>query len=114
MGPDRDRHFWRAKAADTFGPIGPVIETDFDPASFEIFCRIDGEQVQHCQSHDMIFDVATIVSFISQSVTLEPGDVIFTGTAGTTAALNPGDTIEVEIPGIGVLRNPVLAAPGPA
>ena len=70
---------------------------------------MNGKEVQRCRAQDMIYDVPTIVSFISQTVTLMPGDVIFTGTAGATATLNPGDVVEVEIPGIGVLRNPVEA-----
>ena len=108
-GEDRDISWWRAKSADTFGPIGPYISTDLDLSSFEVVCRVNGKEVQRCRAQDMIYDVPTIVSFISQTVTLMPGDVIFTGTAGATATLNPGDVVEVEIPGIGVLRNPVEA-----
>ena len=85
-GPDADRSWWRAKSADTFGPTGPFIETDLDLANFEIFCRVNGQQVQHAQAKDLIYDVPTVVSFISQVVTLEAGDLIFTGTAGSTCA----------------------------
>ena len=104
-----DRSWWRAKSADTFGPTGPFIETELDLSSFEILCRVNGKEVQHAEATDMIFDVPTAVSFISQAVTLEPGDLIFTGTAGTTTTLKDGDVVEVEIPGIGILRNPVEA-----
>ena len=104
-----DRSWWRAKSSDTFGPTGPFIETELDLSSFEILCRVNGKEVQHAEARDMIFDVPTCISYISQAVTLEAGDLIFTGTAGTTAQLKDGDVVEVEIPGIGVLRNPVEA-----
>jgi len=108
-GEDKDISWWRAKSSDTFGPIGPFISTDLDPFNFEVICRVNGTEVQRCRSEDLIYDIPTIISFISQVVTLNPGDVIFTGTAGATTTLNPGDTVEVEIPGIGVLSNPVEA-----
>ena len=107
-GPDADRSWWRAKSSDTFGPTGPFIKTDLDLANFEILCRVNGQQVQHAQAKDLIYDVSTVVSFISQVVTLEAGDLIFTGTAGSTAQLHAGDVVEVEIPGIGVLANTVV------
>jgi 2-keto-4-pentenoate hydratase/2-oxohepta-3-ene-1,7-dioic acid hydratase in catechol pathway len=106
-GEKADMTWWRAKSSDTFGPLGPFIETDLDLEKFEIICRVNGKEVQHAQAKDLIFNVPTVVSFISQVVTLEPGDVIFTGTAGSTATLKAGDVVEVEIPGIGTLRNPV-------
>ncbi|MBI2935653.1 MAG: fumarylacetoacetate hydrolase family protein [Chloroflexi bacterium] len=107
MGQDRDIQWWRAKSADTFGPIGPMIVTDFSPEGFELRTRINSEEAQRGNASDLIFDIPTIVSFISQVVTLEPGDVIFTGTPGTTRALRTGDVVEVEVVGLGVLQNPV-------
>ena len=102
-----DTQWWRAKSADTFGPIGPAIVTDLDPGELSVITRINGAEVQRCGLADMIYDFATTISFISQVVTLQPGDVVFSGTSGTPAQLNDGDTCEVEIPGVGVLSNPV-------
>lgn len=103
-----DLQWWRAKASDTFGPIGPVIVTDLDYTDAQLETRINGEVVQKQTTADLIFPVTTIVSFISQAITLEPGDAIFTGTPGTTTALKAGDVVEIEIEGIGVLKNPVV------
>ena len=103
-----DLQWWRAKASDTFGPIGPVIATDVDYTDAQLETRINGEVVQKQTTADLIFPVTTIVSFISQAITLEPGDAIFTGTPGTTTTLKAGDVVEIEIEGIGVLKNPVV------
>jgi 2-keto-4-pentenoate hydratase/2-oxohepta-3-ene-1,7-dioic acid hydratase in catechol pathway len=73
---------------------------------------LNGEVVQSQRTKDLIFDVRTIVSYVSQFVTLEPGDVVYTGTPGTTKAMKPGDVVEVEIEGVGVLRNKVSAPTG--
>ncbi len=102
-----DNQWWRAKSADTFGPIGPAIVTGLDPAELAVITRINGAEVQRCGLADMIYDFARTISFISHAVTLQPGDVIFSGTSGSPAQLNDGDTCEVEIPGVGVLSNPV-------
>lgn len=104
-----DVQWWRAKGSDTFGPCGPVIATglDYDNLGFEL--RLNGEVKQKDNTKNMIHNVASTVSFISQHVTLHPGDLIFTGTTGETSALKPGDIVEVEIEGIGVLRNTVRA-----
>jgi 2-keto-4-pentenoate hydratase/2-oxohepta-3-ene-1,7-dioic acid hydratase in catechol pathway len=102
-----DLNWWRAKSSDTFAPFGPWICTELDPGSITITARINGREVQRCTTHDLIFDVPTLVAWISRSVTLEPGDLIYTGTSGTTAELHAGDIVEVEASGIGVLRNPV-------
>ncbi len=104
-----DLQWWRAKASDTFGPIGPVIATDVDYTDAQLQTRINGEIVQAQTTADLIFPVPTIISFISQAITLEPGDAVFTGTPGTTTALKVGDVVEVEIEGIGTLKNPVTA-----
>lgn len=104
-----DRQWWRAKGADTFGPIGPWIVTGLDPAKLHLVTRVNGQVVQETDTNLLIFSVPEIVSFASQAMTLEPGDIIFTGTPGVTAQAHPGDVCEVEISGIGVLRNPVRA-----
>ncbi len=104
-----DNQWWRAKSSDTFSPVGPYITTDLDAFNFEIQARINGSEVQHCYSSELLFDIPTIISFISQVMTLQPGDLIFTGTSGRPAELHDGDVVEVEVPGIGTLRNPVKA-----
>jgi 2-keto-4-pentenoate hydratase/2-oxohepta-3-ene-1,7-dioic acid hydratase in catechol pathway len=109
-GPAKDLQWWRAKGADTFGPMGPVIAAGLDPAKLLLQTRVNGEVKQKQFTSDLLFDCPTIVSFISQYVTLAAGDVIFTGTPGQTSALSAGDTVEIEIEGIGVLKNPVRAA----
>lgn len=106
-----DLQWFRAKAADTFGPLGPVIVKGANYGDLLLQTRVNGEVVQSQRTKDLIFDVPTIVSYISQFMTLEPGDVIFTGTPGSTKAMKPGDVVEVEIEGIGVLRNRVVASP---
>jgi len=105
----KDWTFWRAKGSDTFAPVGPWIETDIDAQNLDLIVRINGEQVQHCNTSDMLFTFSEIVSYISQHVTLRPGDLVFSGATGETTAISPGDVVEVEIPGIGVLTNPVEA-----
>lgn len=106
-GPDKDLQWWRAKGADTFGPLGPAIVAGIDYSNLMLQTRLNGEVVQQQSTADLIFDCPTIVSWISRAVTLEPGDVIYTGTPGTTRPMKAGDVVEVEIDGIGVLRNPV-------
>ncbi len=105
----QDWTFWRAKGADTFAPVGPWIETDIDPQRLDLLVRINGEEVQRCNTSDMLFSFAEIVSYISQQVTLRPGDLVFSGATGVTRAIVPGDMVEVDIPGIGILANPVVA-----
>ncbi len=105
----QDWTFWRAKGSDTFAPVGPWIETDIQPQNLDLLVRINGEEVQRCHTADMLFDFAEIVSCISQHVTLKPGDLVFSGATGVTVAIKPGDVVEVDIPGIGVLSNPVEA-----
>ncbi len=108
-GPDKDIQWWRAKGSDTFSPLGPVIVTGLDYGNLRLTTRLNGEVAQNQSTADLIFDCPTVVSFVSRYVTLEPGDVIYTGTPGSTRKMKPGDTVEVEIEGIGVLRNPVVA-----
>lgn len=105
-----DVQWWRAKGCDTFGPCGPWIVSGIRYDDLLLTVRVNGEVRQKQRTSDLIFGVAALVSFISQHITLEPGDLIFTGTPGTTTAIKPGDVVEVEIEGIGVLKNPVAAA----
>ena len=100
-----DLQWWRAKGSDTFGPLGPYIDTDIDPFNANLKVRINGDTAQEGNTSDLIFDVPTIISFITSSMTLEPGDVIYTGTPGVPGSTKHGDTVEVEIEGIGVLKN---------
>lgn len=106
-----DLQWFRAKAADTFGPLGPVILTGARYGDLLLETRLNGVVVQSQRTKDLIFDVPAIVSYISQFMTLEPGDVIYTGTPGSTKAMKAGDVVEVEIEGVGVLRNRVVASP---
>lgn len=100
-----DLQWWRAKGADGFGPIGPYVVTGLDPGNLLLRTRLNGKTVQRERTASLIHDVPTIISFISRHVTLEPGDVIFTGTPGSTSAMRPGDVVEIELEGVGVLRN---------
>jgi len=104
---DNDLQWFRAKASDTFGPLGPVIVTGLDHNDLLVESRLNGETMQSQRTRDYIHDVEAIVSHISQSATLYPGDIIYTGTPGTTSAMQPGDVIEIEVEGVGVLRNTV-------
>ncbi len=104
-----DLQWFRAKGADTFGPMGPALVRGADYDNLKLIGRHNGKVVQETTTDLLIFSVDNIVSYISRYVTLEPGDVIFTGTPGTTQAMRPGDTFEVEIEGIGILRNKVVA-----
>jgi 2-keto-4-pentenoate hydratase/2-oxohepta-3-ene-1,7-dioic acid hydratase in catechol pathway len=102
-----DLQWWRAKGADTFGPLGPAIAAGLDYKASRLQTRVNGEVKQSQSLSDLLFDPAAVVSHASRCVTLLPGDVIYTGTPGTTSALRPGDTVEVEIDGIGILRSGV-------
>jgi 2-keto-4-pentenoate hydratase/2-oxohepta-3-ene-1,7-dioic acid hydratase in catechol pathway len=105
-----DLQWLRAKGADTFGPIGPAVVTNVDYTKLQLIGRHNGKVVQETTTDLLIFNIDAIISYISRYVTLEPGDVVFTGTPGTTQAMKPGDTFEVEIPGVGLLKNRVVAA----
>lgn len=113
----RDDQWTRAKGFDTFCPLGPCIVTDtstglsasLDPAHLNIQTRVNGEVRQSATTADMVFGVAELISYVSQVMTLEPGDVILTGTPSGVGPLQPGDVVEVEIEGIGTLRNPVVS-----
>lgn len=104
-----DGQWWRAKGADTFGVFGPDIVTGLDHSEIELRARVNGKEVQHGKSDELILDIPEIVRYISQVITLTPGDVIFTGTPGNPPEVFAGDVVEVEISGGMVLRNPVVA-----
>jgi 2-keto-4-pentenoate hydratase/2-oxohepta-3-ene-1,7-dioic acid hydratase in catechol pathway len=105
-----DLQWFRAKAADTFGPMGPALVTNVDYNHLKLIGRHNGKVVQETETPLLIFSIDNIVSYVSRYITLEPGDVIFTGTPGVTQAMKPGDVFEVEIPGVALLRNKVVAA----
>ena len=102
-----DVQWFRAKASDTFGPLGPAIVQGLNYNDLLLQSRVNGEVRQSQRTSDMLFNVATMISYISQFITLFTGDVIYTGTPAKTRAMQPGDIVEVEIEGVGVLRNPV-------
>jgi 2-keto-4-pentenoate hydratase/2-oxohepta-3-ene-1,7-dioic acid hydratase in catechol pathway len=102
-----DLQWWRAKGSDTFAPLGPAIAVGLDYKRSRLQTRVNGEVKQSQMLSDLLFDAAGIVSFASQYVTLERGDVIYTGTPGATSAMKPGDVVEIEIDGIGILKNRV-------
>ena len=107
----KDGQWARAKGFDTFCPIGPRIVPGLDPRALRITTRVNGVVKQDSSTSDLIFDVATLISFCSQYMTLEAGDVISTGTPAGVGNLNPGDVVEIDIEGIGVLANAVIARP---
>jgi 2-keto-4-pentenoate hydratase/2-oxohepta-3-ene-1,7-dioic acid hydratase in catechol pathway len=102
-----DLQWFRAKASDTFGPLGPAIVPGLDYNNLLVQCRINGETVQSQRTCDMLFPIDRIVSYISTYLTLFPGDIIYTGTPGKTRPMSPGDIVEVEIEGVGILKNSV-------
>jgi 2-keto-4-pentenoate hydratase/2-oxohepta-3-ene-1,7-dioic acid hydratase in catechol pathway len=108
-----DRSGWfRGKSFDTFCPVGPVLvdrDQIADPNALSIVCRLNGTVVQSATTADMVFSVPELISFISRNMTLRAGDLILTGTPAGVGPLSPGDRVEVEVEGIGVLSNPVVA-----
>jgi 2-keto-4-pentenoate hydratase/2-oxohepta-3-ene-1,7-dioic acid hydratase in catechol pathway len=100
----KDGQWSRAKGFDGFCPLGPWIETDVDPSSLDIVTRLNGEVRQESNTKNLIFDPASLVSYVSNVMTLLPGDVILTGTPSGVGPMEPGDEVEVEISGIGALR----------
>ena len=104
----QERAFTRAKGFDTFCPLGPAIDTELDPQEgLSIICRVNGDIRQAGSTSDLVFGVGELVSFISSIMTLLPGDVILTGTPSGVGPIEPGDRVEVEVEGVGVLVNPV-------
>jgi 2-keto-4-pentenoate hydratase/2-oxohepta-3-ene-1,7-dioic acid hydratase in catechol pathway len=102
-----DGQWTRAKGFDTFCSFGPWIDTDFDITDALISCKVSGQPRQMASTRDMVFNVSKLVAFISSVMTLEPGDLIFTGTPAGVGPLHDGDVVEVDIDGLGVLSNPV-------
>lgn len=97
------------KGFDTFCPLGPVIAVGLDPGDLKISARVNGEIRQSSSTSDLLFGVAELVSYLSSAISLEPGDVIITGTPSGVGPVSPGDVVEIEIEGVGVLSNPVVA-----
>ena len=107
----QDNTITRGKGFDTFCPIGPWVETEFDLTStVTVSCRVNGELRQEGTTDDLIFDIPSILAFVTQVMTLERGDVVLTGSPGGTADLHPGDLVEIEVGGVGTLRHGVRAA----
>ena len=102
-----DMQWFRAKGADTFGPVGPVMARGVNYNDLLLQTRLNGEVKQSQRTRDLIFDPAALVSYVSRYVTLESGDMLFTGTPGSTSAMQPGDVVEIELEGVGVLRNTI-------
>lgn len=105
-----DGQWTRGKGHDTFCPIGPWIETELDPGALRVRTELDGRLVQDAPTSDLIHDVPTLLSYISQAMTLLPGDVVLTGTPAGVGPMRPGQVVAVSIDGIGTLANPVVAA----
>ena len=105
-----DLQWLRAKASDTFGPVGPAIVTGLNYNDLLLQTRLNGELRQSERTKDLVYNVEAIVSYISHYVTLFPGDLIFTGTPGTTKAMKPDDIVEIELEGVGILRNKVVSS----
>lgn len=103
----RDDQWTRAKGFDTFCPLGPWLETEFDPADAMVSCHVNGELRQMGSTRDMVFSTRQLIAYISSVMTLEPGDAIFTGTPAGVGPLLAGDVVEASVEGLGVLRNPV-------
>ncbi len=99
----QDGQWSRAKGFDTFCPLGPWIETELEPGDLAIRCRVNGALRQNGRTSQMLFDVATLIAYASQAMTLEPGDVLLTGTPSGVGPLGSGDNVDVEIDGIGHL-----------
>ena len=105
-----DVQFTRGKSFDTFCPIGPHIVADLDVTDISVVCRVNGEIRQSGRTSQMVFSPAYLIRYISRQMTLMPGDVIATGTPAGVSKLSAGDICEVEIEGIGILSNPIIAA----
>jgi len=108
----KDGQWGRAKGFDTFCPVGPKVVSGLDWRALELICRVNGVERQRARASDMHFSIPELVSFLSGVMTLEPGDLIATGTPAGTAPLAHGDVVEVEIPGVGILSNPVRGPEG--
>jgi len=103
----RDGQWTRGKGFDTFCPLGPWIETEFDPSDALMTCHVSGEMRQMASTRDMLFNVRQLIAYISSIMTIEPGDVLMTGTPAGVGMLQPGDVVQITIEGLGTLQNPV-------
>jgi 2-keto-4-pentenoate hydratase/2-oxohepta-3-ene-1,7-dioic acid hydratase in catechol pathway len=103
----KDVQFTRGKSFDTFCPVGPWVVTDLDPTDVAVTARVNSEVKQHGNTADMSFPVALLIRYISAIMSLYPGDLIATGTPAGVSRMNHGDIVEVEVGGIGILKNPV-------
>jgi 2-keto-4-pentenoate hydratase/2-oxohepta-3-ene-1,7-dioic acid hydratase in catechol pathway len=103
-----DAQWTRGKGHDTFCPLGPWIETDLDPADLRVRCEVDEVLRQDGRTRDLLHDVPSVLAFITSFMTLLPGDVVLTGTPAGVGPLQPGQTVTVEVEGVGTLRNPVV------
>ena len=106
----KDGQWTRAKGFDTFCPTGPWIETDLEPSKSRITCRVNGVVRQDAPTSDMLFDVPTLIAYASRVMTLEPGDLLVTGTPEGVGPLAPGDVLSIEVRGVGVLEVPIVAS----
>jgi 2-keto-4-pentenoate hydratase/2-oxohepta-3-ene-1,7-dioic acid hydratase in catechol pathway len=107
-----DGQWARAKGSDGFCPLGPWVETEIDPGDLSVISRVNGEPRQSGRTSHMAFSPAALIAYVSRTITLLPGDVVLTGTPPGVGPLTPGDVVEIEVEGIGVLENPVVAAGG--
>lgn len=110
-----DGQWTRGKGFDTFCPIGPWVDTDYDPTDVAVSCTVDGERRQYGRTRDLIFSIPYLIEYITRFTTLEPGDVVLSGTPKGVSPVHPGNTVTVEVEGLGALSNPVVAeSPTPA
>jgi 2-keto-4-pentenoate hydratase/2-oxohepta-3-ene-1,7-dioic acid hydratase in catechol pathway len=105
----KDGQWTRSKSFNTFCPIGPVIETELNPQQVNVSARVNGETRQSSNTRNFIFPIFRLFSFVSHIMTLLPGDIITTGTPSGIGAMKPGDTVEIEVEGVGILKNPVVS-----
>ena len=105
-----DELWTRAKGFDTFCSFGPWIDTEFDPSDAVVTCRVNGQMRQMASTRDMVFNVGVLIAYVSSIMTLEPGDLLFTGTPAGVGLLEDGDVVDVEIEGLAKLSNPVKTA----
>jgi len=105
----RDKQWWRAKGFDTSCAVGPRVVADLDHGALAVITRVNGDERQRAPASQMAFSIEHIIEFASELMTLEEGDLIATGTPAGVGNLNPGDRVEVEVVGVGVLENPVIA-----
>jgi 2-keto-4-pentenoate hydratase/2-oxohepta-3-ene-1,7-dioic acid hydratase in catechol pathway len=105
----KDKQWTRGKGFDTFAPVGPWIDTEFDPTGRRVRCLVNDEVRQEGDTDDFIFSIGEVLAFITRFMTLEPGDLVLTGTPEGVGPVQPGDVITVEVEGLGALSNPVVA-----